>query len=324
LFVFACIIALAFLGGAAGSSAGIQGSGRQVLARGSVTAFGSIFVDGVEYEISSALITIDGKPATASQLELGQIVTVQGNENGNSGKGTASSVSFTGNVIGPVSSIDIAASSLTVLGQTVRVDDSTLFGAGIQPASLAGMQPGGSVEISAVEDASGNLHASRIDLQAGSSPLQVVGTIAALDPVAQTFRVNDLVVDYSGVQVVGTLANGSTASIQALSPPAGAPSLLYASQVQVSQGLGGGAGEQGRMDGLITSLASNQSFSVGDQQVWTNSSTQFVLHGQTLAPNLAVRVHGAFTASGVLLADQIEARPPQAGGGSAGSAKNGN
>ena len=319
LFVFACIAALAFLGAAAGSSAGIQGSGRFVMiAYGRITGFGSIFVDGVEYDISSATITVDGQPAAASQLEVGQIVTVQGAQNGNGPQGTAGSVSFTGDVIGPLASVDIAAGSLSVLGQTIQVDDSTLFGAGLQTA-LASVQPAASVEVSAFEDAAGNLHASRIDLQAGNSFVQVKGTVSAWDPAARTFRINDLTVDYSGVQVTGSLANGSTATVRALAAPTG--SLLYASRVQTSQGLGGAASQQGQLQGLITSFASNQSFCVGNQQVQTDSSTQFVLHGQTLGPNLAVKVHGTFNASGVLVVDLVNAQPAQAQGGPSKSAK---
>lgn len=308
LFVFGSIAALAFLACAAGSSAGIQGSGRlAAVARGQITAFGSIFVDDVEYTISNAAITIDSQPATASRLEVGQIVTVQGVQDASGATGTAASVSFIGDVIGPVSGLDITGSSFSVLGQTVQVDDTTLFGDGIQPATLTGLQLGVAVEVSAFEDASGNLHASRIDLHAAGSPLQVRGTVGALDATTQTFRINDLTVNYSGVRFDGMPANGMTATVQALEPPAGG--VLHASQIQVSSGIGGTANESGRMDGLITSMTSSQLFWVGSQQVQTNSSTQFILHGQTLVPNLAVQVKGTFTASGVLVADQVKAHP---------------
>jgi Domain of unknown function (DUF5666) len=313
LFIFGSIATLAFLAGAVGSSAGIQGSGRFVAARGQITASGSnISVDDVEYSISTALITVDGKQGTASQLAVGQIVTVQGVQEASGTTGTAASVAFTGDVIGPISALDLTGNSLTVLGQTVQVDGTTLFGDGIQPTTLTGLQLGVMIEVSAFEDAAGNLHASRIDLQAAGSPLQVKGTVEALDATAQTFRINDLTVNYSGVQSYGTLANGSIAIVQALAAPAA--NVLYASQVQLSSGMGGTANETGQLDGLITSMSSSQVFSVGDQQIQTDSSTHFILHGQALAPNLAVRVHGTFTASGVLLADQVKAQPPKAQG----------
>jgi len=310
--VFTWVAALALLGAAAGSSAGIQGTGRArtVIAYGPITAFGSIFVDGVEYSLDNASISVNGQPATASQLEVGQIVTVQGVRAPNASTGAAASVSFAADVIGPVSQLDVGGHTLTVLGQTVRIDGATLLGAGIQGGTFAGLQPGAMVQVSAFEDATGDLHASRIDLLAGSAPLQVKGTVEALDPSAHTFKLNELTVDYSGVEVSGgKLVNGTIATVQANESPAG--TVLYASQVRLSSGLGGTAQQQGELEGLVTSMTSPQSFIVAGQTVQTDTGTHFVLHGQTLAPNLAVKIHGGFTAAGVLLADQVEAMPHQ-------------
>ena len=49
--------------------------------------------------------------------------------------------------MGPISQVDGTAGAFNVLGQVVKVDGTTLFGDGIQPASLAGLPamsvPGG-------------------------------------------------------------------------------------------------------------------------------------------------------------------------------------
>ena len=296
-----------FLAHGAGSSAGIQGSGRQynVVAFGRITAMGSIFVNGVEYAINKAQIDLDGRSAGPSQLQVGQIVAVQAVLNPNSTTGTASSVSFTGDVAGPISQLDPTRRSLTVLGQTIQVDDATLFGEGIQPAGIGGLQKGMIIEISGFADASGNLLASRIDLVAGV-PLQVRGTVQTLDAGAQTFRINDLTIDYSGVVPGGRLVNGSTATVQAVEfPTAGT---LHATRVQASSGIGGIANEQGQIEGLITSFQSADQFYVGDQLVLASSSTHVVLHGKPLAPDLAVKVSGVFAASGALMAREIHVK----------------
>jgi hypothetical protein len=308
--VCSLLAAVALLGYGAGSSAGIQGSGRlqRVIAFGRITAFGSIFVDGVEYSLNDASISINGRSGTASELEIGQIVTVQGVQ-ATAHEAAAASVSFTADVMGPITQLDLAGHGLTVLGQTVRTDAATVFGAGIQADTFAGLQPGAMVAISAQEDATGTLYASRVDLLTGTAPLQVKGTVQALDPAARTFRLNDLTVDYSGVQITGKLANGSTATVQSTESPAG--TVLYAAEVQVSSGVGGVAGDRGRLEGFITSMTSDEAFTVAGQAVQTDVGTHFVLHGQALAPNLAVTVHGTFTASGTLRAHQIEAAPHQ-------------
>jgi hypothetical protein len=303
------IAASLFLAYGAGSSAGIQGSGRRaVLAFGRITAFGSIYVDGVEYGISQAQIKLDGKSAKASQLQVGQVVAVQGVLT-DSNSGTANSVSYTGDVVGPASQVDVTGAAFTVLGQRVKVDATTLFGEGIQPAGIAGIQQGVTLEVSGFSDAAGNVLASRIDLVAGA-PLQVKGTVQTLNTAEQSFRINDLTIDYSGVVPNGKLGDGKTATVQAVESPANGT--LHATVLQVSSGVGGAANEQGQTEGLITSISSNSQFFVGDQEIATNSATNFVLHGQALGPDLPVTVSGTFDASGTLVAKSVKAQPPGA------------
>ena len=301
------IAAAVLLAYGAGSSAGIQGTGRySVVAFGRITAFGSIFVNGVEYAINKAQIELDGQSAGPTQLQVGQIVAVQAVLNPNGTTGTATSVSFTGDVVGPISQLDLTQRSVTVLGQTIQLDDATLFGEGIQPGGIGSLQTGMIVEISGFADASGNLLASRIDSVTGA-PLQVRGIVQTLDASAQTFKINDLTIDYSGVVPGGKLVNGSTATVQAVEfPTAGT---LHATRVQASSGIGGTANEQGQVEGLITSFQSADAFYVGDQLVLASSSTHVVLHGKPLAPDLAVKVIGVFTASGALMAREIHAKP---------------
>lgn len=300
------IAASLFLAYGYGSSAGIQGSGRRaVTAFGRITAFGSIFVDGVEYELSHAQIKLNGKPAKAAQLEVGQVVAVQGLLTAPA-KGTANSVSYTSDVIGTPSRVDVTGGTFTLLGQEVKVDATTSFGEGIQPAGIAGIQQGVSLEVSGFVDASGHIVASRIDLAAGA-PLQVSGMVASLDVGAQTFTINDLTVDYSGVAPDGKLVNGSTATVQAIEAPANGT--LHATLVVVSTGVGGVPNEDGHIEGLITSIDSNGRLSVGDQEVLTTDATHFVLHGQTLSPDLSVKVIGTFDGSGALVAKTVIAQP---------------
>ena len=301
--------ALVLFAGSDFTSAGIQGTGRMALIAsvGRITSSGNtISVNGVAYGLSKATVKVDGHSAKASQLQVGQIVTVQGTLNG-AGKADASSVTFTGNVSGPVTQVDVAAGTFTVLGQTVSVDANTLFGDGIQPAGIGALRVGTDVEVSAFANASGQLLASRIDLQSAGAPLQVQGAVQALDSGAQTFQINSLTVDYGQAAVSGTLANASVATVTASEyPNAGT---LHAATVQVSSGIGATAGAHGQVEGLITSFQSESSFYAGDQLIVTNAETHFVLHGNTLGPNLAVKVTGTFNSSGALVAKHLHVDP---------------
>lgn len=295
---------LLYLGGS--SNAGIQGSGivQRVLSIGRITGFGSIFVNGIEYDSSNAQIRVDEQPASEFQLQIGQIVTVEGDINGGV-TGTAAEVSFAGNVVGPIAAIDLENSSILILGQTVRVTDETIFGQSIQPASLEGLQVGMLLEVSAFADAGGELIASRADLKPTGTSLQVKGTVLGLDTAAQTFRINALSVNYSGVIPEGPLANGSVALVQGA---IAAGQSLNATRIEASTGSGGVANEDGHLEGLITTFTSAENFKVGDQLVVTDAKTHFVLHDQMLGPNLSVEVKGTFNATGALVADKVQAK----------------
>lgn len=66
------------------TSAGISGSGKAI---GVITQFGSIFVNGVEYDTSEAIIIVNGVIATEDDLGVGMVVFIQGtvNEDGVTG-----------------------------------------------------------------------------------------------------------------------------------------------------------------------------------------------------------------------------------------------
>ena len=295
--------------GADYSSAGIQGTGRMaLLSFGRINGIGNTMsVNGVDYGLSQAQIQIDGRAATAAQLKVGQIVAVQGTLNG-AATADANNVTFTGDVVGPITQVDVAGGTLTVLGQQVKVDADTVFAESIQPSGVAALSVGMGVEISAFRTTSGELLASRVDLQAAGSPLQVRGAVEALNADARTFQINSLTIAYTQAGVNGSLANASTATVTADEAPSAGT--LQATAVAVSNGIPGEvAGLNGQVQGLITSLNSASSFYVGDQLVVTNSDTHVVLQGGTLQANLAVKVTGTFDSSGALLAKQVHLDP---------------
>lgn len=301
--VLACLFIIV---GDGTSVAGIQGSGFRSKSVGRITQFGSIFVNGVEYDLSAARIRIDGEPGSESRLRIGQVVTVEGLVNAAGTAGDATDVTFSSDVRGPIAQVNLADGSLVILGQRIRILSDTILD-GLPLGGILGLVPGIQVRVSGFPNAAGELVASRIDLVlGGSSNARVKGVVQGLDTAAHTFRVNSQTVSYNGVTPVGTLANGSTVSVGG-SIPSGQTS-LQATQVEVISGLGGGEDELGRIEGLITAFNSASDFAIGAQRIATDSSTQFILHGQALGPNLAVDVQGAFNAAGVLVARKVQAR----------------
>lgn len=106
------------IGGTGISPGGIGGTG----IIGTITAFGSVFVDGVEavYAAGQA-VTIDGRPATTDDLRLGQIVRLEAD--GGGARVQARDIAIVHEVIGPVTAISGGADGMTaaILGQTVRL-----------------------------------------------------------------------------------------------------------------------------------------------------------------------------------------------------------
>ncbi len=65
-------------GGTQVAGGGIGGTG---ISQGSITAFGSVWVNGVEFDTSNASILRNGSSVTQSDLAIGMVVTVDGSVN---------------------------------------------------------------------------------------------------------------------------------------------------------------------------------------------------------------------------------------------------
>jgi hypothetical protein len=61
--------------GGAGHGGGIGGTG---IVFGAISGFGSVIVAGVEFDSSSAIVTLNGENVEETALALGMVVTVRG------------------------------------------------------------------------------------------------------------------------------------------------------------------------------------------------------------------------------------------------------
>ena len=307
-FVRGCAaVACAMLLVAVTAYGGINGGGRT---RGAITAFGSIFVNGVEYELTGSTITVNGQPATEGQLRVGQVVTVDGFVNPDLTTGQALTVDFGSNVRGLVTGVTPLKASFTVLGQTVRVDGATKFDTRFVPANLAGVKVGSPVEVSGFRNSTGQLVASRVQPGSATSD-RVVGSVSGLDEPALTFRISGLTIDYSAAsQIEGTLANGVL--VEVLGPRVSSGTTLHARRVEVeAHGLEGEPGEGGSLEGIVTAGLVNNVFSVNGQPVVVTSSTTFRDGARAdLVVDTRVEAEGRFDASGRIVAEKVTIKHP--------------
>jgi len=313
--LFAAVAALglaACSGGGGSASDNAPQSAAQtvpVISSGTVTGFGSVFVNGVRFETSSAAFTINGKPGTQADLRVGQVVKVHGHRDG-AGNCTADRVDFDDLVKGPVTSVDAAAGTLVVLGQTVLVDADTSFDDNIPGASLAGLAAGDIVEVSGMRRADGDIQATRIEAKPAGTTFEVSGVASAVDTAAHKLNVSALVVDYSAATVQnfpgGQPRNGDL--IEAHGSSVNASGELVASSIELKRDDDDrGAGMEVAIEGLITRFVSATDFDVAGKPVTTTSSTRFENGSAAdLALNIKVEAEGQVSASGVLVATKVQ------------------
>ena len=173
-----------------------------VKASGSVTALNGLTIDGIHYNTNTAIVSIDGLPATASDLKLGQFVVLEGDVNFSDATGTAAAISYFASIIGPVESVDVSEQRMSILGQTVLTSADTVFAPGIDRDTFAGLGIGATAEISGYRNTDGELVATRVEHDMTSTGVQLIGTVTGLDLARMVFAVNDLAVDYGNAALI--------------------------------------------------------------------------------------------------------------------------
>ena len=295
--------------GGSGSSSNMSNL-TPVMATGTITGFGSIYVNGVHFQTSSATIRKNGQTVAESQLAVGEVARVKGETNDSDGTGVAETIDVDESVVGPIAKIDTTNSVVTVLGQMVKINTGTSFSMDIQPASLAGLKVNDVIQVSGLSDSTGTIVATRIE-RTNSSQLQVVGSVAMLDTTAHTFKINALLVNYSSATLTGFAtgqpSNGDLVEVQGTMFDATTVTLTatHVARQQSEQEEAGASSEMER-EGLITRFASATDFDVAGKPVTTTSSTVY-RNGTAadLALNVKVEVEGTLNSSNVLVASVV-------------------
>lgn len=289
-----------------GGGAGIAGIDRLGVSSGTISGFGSIIVGGVRYDTDNADFDINDGPGSQASLKVGQQVTIRWESPDNGTTRRAQSVSHDTLLEGPVASINATAGTLVVLGQAVIVDAATSIGNGIVPRDLTGLSVGDVVEVSGLIDGHGAIRATRIDLSDDVNEFEVHGTVESLDTLGRTFVINGLTVDYAGAINPPALVNGKTVEVEGNAFSAGT---LTATKVEIEDDHLAGAedGDDGELEGYITSFVSATNFSVAGIAVTTNGQTTYEdgVVGD-LVLNARVEVEGEVNSAGVLVARKVE------------------
>jgi len=312
------------VGGGSGGIAGIGGSG--FTSTGSVTGFGSVFVNGVEFETSGTVFNIDDS-GTGSQADLavGMIVAVDGTVNADGVTGTASSISFDDQLQGPVSAItavladpDEENRSFTTLGTTVHINRfNTSFdvSGNIKAPNFDfdSINDGDHVEISGFFNDAGELVATRVELKATafstSNIVELKGTVSGFTDVSAAFTLSNLTginIDASSAAIddlPNGLADGVPVEVKGTCSDS-ACSTLKATRVEGQSGFDDA--DKISVEGLITDFVSSSDFKINGISV--NASTAILTPGTlALRDGARVEVEGPIS-SNVIRALTVEIR----------------
>lgn len=304
-------LAIAGCGGGSETVAGIDARGNlpptAVAAQGAITGFGSVIVNGVTYDTSSASFTIDGTVGAQSDLAVGDVVVLLGTVESDGTSPTALSVTFDDAVQGPITAIDPVAQTLTVLGQTVRIDAETSFDDGISPRNLDGLSVDDVVEVSGFFLADGSISATRIEPKPAGDELELTGIVN--NQVGTTFEINGFVVDFGSAMLQdfpgGTPEDGQR--VEAKGDGLGGLGQLIATRVQFKGSDFGDDGVHVELEGFVTRFASLTDFDVEGVPVTTNAQTIYE-NGTSIdvALNRKLEVEGEINAAGLLVATKVE------------------
>lgn len=310
-WIILAIVTSLLLVGCGGSNSrvadgGIEGTG---VSQGSITGFGSIFVNGVEFETASAAITLDGNPVSESDLEKGMVVTVQGTISGDSG--TAITVDAEDVVKGIVDSVAVDGLSLVVLGQTVLVDNDTVVDNNIPGQDIGNLKPGVDlVEVHGFVKGNGLIGASFIERKGALVDFRVNGFVENANPAAKTFSSGALTIDYSAADTDdlpgGAPVNGQLVEVKGQNT-LGPSGELIATRVE-PEGLGVADAPQAEVEGFVTSMTSISDFVVNSQRIVTTGTTVFAGALQSeIIVGLKIEVEGTLS-GGVLTATKVSFR----------------
>lgn len=289
------LVGVASCGGGSSQLAG-GGIGGTGVSQGPITGFGSIFVNGVEFNTTGATIIKDGSKVTQNDLKIGMVVNVDGNI-ASPTSGTASTVTYVKELEGPITAK--TANTLTVLGQTVIVDDLTqIEKPGFITPTISDLSQNDNIEVSGALSANG-IRATYIEVKSNTNNVELKGIITA--KTNSTLTIGGQLIDLSAITPSFIPAIGNYVEVKGSL----VGTTLVATSLELKSQLGTGNKEKAELQGFVTSVGSSTDFALNAQPVKTNTQTKFK-GGITTDIKIGVKleVQGSLV-NGVLIATEV-------------------
>ena len=293
---------------ASNNTGGVGSGGTGSYTNGPISGLGSIIVNGVRYDVDSATLVGDDKPASqaadAADLLVGVTVEVEGSTVSTSADGpgtaTATRVRYAAELIGELDNLSLTSgrpTSFTVLGQSVTVNASTV----LPDTALADAQV---VVVHGLPTPGGGVTATRVDIVNSPAFYKLSGEVLSINRVNRTitFRQGNVLVRYaSPLAPSADVVAGSLLRVR-VSPSNDLLNLQASQLVRREQAEPGD--REVRMEGRLTGKSV-----VGTTVTGLVGSTPVDLSAisgaQNLANNSLIEVKGRLR-NGVLVAEEVE------------------
>jgi len=293
-------VIVACSGGGGAGFAGIGGSG--YISTGTVTGFGSVFVNGVEFDTRSAIFEVEDNSGSQQDLHIGMVVQVQGTINADGITGTATGIRYGDQLQGPIASIV----ENTIFGTTVVVTAADTTFRNVTYGSLLANYV---VEVSGHYDNAGVLRASYIELKAtgfdANTQFEISGSISGLS--GTSFSLHGVNVNAVAANL-SDLPNGLQDSIyvEVKGLYDSSTNTINATAVEAEQARLLDDGSEVSIEGYITRYTSPGDFDIDGNTVDASSAS---LEPATLALRAGIKVEAeGVIVNGVFIASKVETR----------------
>ncbi len=310
-------------GGSGNSVSGIGGTG---IVFGTITGFGSIYVNGDRYSTGASDFIVDGDlDKTQDDLAVGMVVRLKVEIKNGARTSNAVEVEYDDEVQGPVASapVDVPGSvgklkTFDVFGQTVTIDATTTIFDG---TSFDGLGVGEIVEVSGFHSSPTEINASYVqrkgNVQSGVSEVELRGTIENHDAGAREFTLGVVRITYDGNTEIevpdGVLADGQYVEVEGIYNSTPSSFYVFADEIELEEEGFGDEIDEISLQGVISSYLGIDDFEINGQPV--DASAAVVSPGgaqSQLGNGVNVEVEGDIV-SGVLIAESLELREGESG-----------
>ena len=301
---------------AAAPDAAATSGATDTVSEGVITGFGSIIVNGVRFDDSTAQISDEDdeeNPARGKDvLKLGMVVTVSATSG--TGTGTASAITFGSVLQGPVQSVNVGTGTagtqtLVILGQTVIVGTRTVFDPLSLPGGFADIRKGDAIEVHGHLDVLANkLVATRINRESNATVYKITGNVSSLNTGSKTFKIGAEAISYASIdpdKLRVSLVNGVTVKVQ-LATVQTTPGTWNATRIKPASRKAMQDRSRVEIEGLIDAFTSATRFSVNGLPVDATRAS-FPRGPGSLALGVRVEVKGSVV-GGTLIAAQVKVK----------------